>query len=232
LRAGSWAANRIAAMSDANLADPVDAVAEGVIVPWIEYLMHMVKTEMPIQEIRDILGTKYDDQIIREIDYEQFLDVDYEIEVLAGQKLLAKQGIMQLIPFFLQLVQQPQLLQYQHEIGKTVDFQAIMDVLMEMGELQGQPDFFRDLTPQEIAMMQQANPASQRTQQAVAQETVRGQNKLKEIGAQTEADITKKAAETALEHASGAVALNRAAGLEERKTDEGILENGVGGQIQ
>lgn len=223
-------ASRIASMSDANLSDPVDAVAEGVIVPWITYLMEMVKLEMPLEEIQEILSDDFDDEIIKAIDYEQFLDSEFDVEVLAGQKLAAKQGILQMIPFFLQIVQQPQLLEYLHQRGETIEFKAIMDVFLQLSELVGQPDFFRPLTPQEMTTIQSMNPGAQRVQAATAVEEQRGKNKLQEIGAQTQANVTEKAAEVALEHASGSVALERAAGLEERKTDEQALEGGVPGQ--
>lgn len=225
-------ASRIASMSDANLSDPVDALAEGIIIPWIKYLMEMVKTKMPLAEIREILSDDFDDEIIEAIDMEQFLDADFDVEVLAGQKLAAKQGILQMIPFFLQIVQQPQLLEYLHQRGETIEFKAIMDVFLQLSELVGQPDFFRPLTLEEKQSIQNTNPGAQRVQAAVATEAERGKNKLQEIGAQTQADVTKKAAEVALEHASGSVALERASGLEERKTDEHILEGGLPDQTQ
>lgn len=224
-------ASRIAAMSDANITDPVDAVAEGVIIPWIKYLMEQVKTKMPLQEIRDILSDQFDDAVIDEIDFEQFLDVDFEVDVLAGQKLQAKQGIMQMIPFFLQIVQQPQLLEYLHQRGETVEFKAIIDLLLQLSELTGQPDFFRPLTPAEKQNIQTMNPGAQRVQATMAAEQAKGKNKLDQIGAQGQVDLTNKTAEIALEHAAGSVPLERAEGLLERKNDEGYLQNGVGGAI-
>lgn len=225
-------AARVAAMSDQNIADPVDSVANGVIIPTVEFLIHMVKTKMPLQEIRDLLSSKHAAIIEKAIDQESFLASEFEVAVLAGQKLAAKQGIQQLIPFFLQIVQQPQLLQFLHERGDTVDFTVIMDLLLQVSELSQQPDIFRALTPRERVMVKQMNQGAQRMQALAAQENLKGQNKIKEIQAKGEVDLGNKAATIAMERIGEGIPLTRATGLVERSSDEDVLRHGLPDAMQ
>ena len=222
-------AGRIAEMSDANLSDPVDAFAEGVIVPFILFLMEMVKDRMPLDEIRQILREKLAKAIIEEIDFEQFLNVEYEVDVLAGQKLALRAALTQVIPFFEQIVQQPQILEYLHQRGETIDFREILSVYLQMSALNMQPDVFRKLSPQEMQTVQQMNPNTAKLSAQIAVEKQRGQNKLQEVAAKGQTDLATKAAEVAMEHYSGGAALERAEGMSERKTDEQEFEGGIQG---
>ena len=141
-------------------------MADHVIVPWIEFLVEIVKNRMPLQEIRDVLGEKHAAVIEKAIDLDQFLNAEFEVNVLAGQKLMAREGIQQLIPLFLQIVQQPQLLEYLHQRGETVDFKVMMDLMMQVSQVEQSASIFRALTPQEkqqIAADQPRNTARART---------------------------------------------------------------------
>lgn len=220
-------ASRIAQQSDQSIADPVDSVAEGVIVPVIEFLIKMVKERMPLKEIRDILSAKYAAVIEKAIDQDQFLDAEFEVAVLAGQKLAAKQGIQQLIPLFLQILQQPQLLEYLHQRGETIAFDVMMDLMMQVSELQQQPDIFRALTDAEKQQLQQMNPGAQKVQSAAMLEKLKGANKQAEIHTKGEVDLANKAAEIGMQHLSEGIPLERATGLLERGEDESALRSGL-----
>lgn len=231
LRSATGAA-RMASMSDQNIADPVDSFANGVIIPVVKFLIHMVKTKMPLQEIRELLSAKHAAVIETAINQEQFLAAEFEVTVLAGQKLAAKQGIQQLIPFFLQIVQQPQLLEFLHERGDTVDFGVIMDLLLQVSELTQQPDIFRKLTPRERAMVKAMNPGVQKLQSQAQLENLKGANKQKEIAAKGEVDLANKTAELAMAKTSEGIPLIRATGLLERTEDEHALSGGMPDAMQ
>ena len=220
-------ASRIAGMSDQNVADPIDSFADGVIIPTVEFLVRMVKLKMPLQEIRDILSTKHAAVIEEAVALDQFLNASFEVDVLAGQKLAAKQGIQQLIPLFLQIVQQPQLMEYLHQRGQTIDFGVMVDLMMQVSELTQQPDIIRDLTDDEKKQIQQMNPGIQKVQGELAKEKMKGENQKEAIQTKGQVDLGVKAAETVMEHASNGIPLARAAGLNERADDEQILKNGL-----
>lgn len=222
--------NRIGSKNDENISDPVDNVSEGVIVPVVEFVMWVVKEEMPLWEIREILSESDAKIVLDMVEEEQFMNAEFDVDVLAGQKLQAKQGIQQLIPIFLQILQQPQLLEYLHQRGQTVDFGVILDLMMQVAELQGQEDIIRDLTPDEMKTVQQLNPNAQRAQTAVQVEQLKNQGKVQAIHTQSQDDLANKAAEIAMEHTAAGIPLARATGLVERSQDEAYLRGQIPSQ--
>src|SRR5208337_4403217 len=225
-------ASRVASMSDQTVADPVDSFADGIIIPTVNFLVQWVREKMPMREIREILSVKHAAVIEQAIDADEFVNAEFEVDVLAGQKLAARAGIAQLIPFFLQIVQQPQLMQYLHERGETIDFAVIADLFMQVSELTQQEDIFRKLTRQEFQMIQAMNPGAQKVQGALAVEQVRGKNKQDEIQKKGDVDLANKGAEIAMEHVAGSTPLIRAEGLLERGTDKNDLQNGLPDTMQ
>ena len=225
-------ASRVAGMSDQNVADPVDSFANGVIIPLVEFIVQCVKTKMPLAEIREILSEKHAKLIEEAVDFDQWLDATFEVDVLAGQKLAARAGIQQLIPFFLQLAQQPQLLDYLHQRGETIDFGVIEDLFMQVGDLSQQPDIFRPLTPRERVAIKQMNPGVQKVVGQMQLEQQKGQNKQAEIQKKGEVDMANKAAEIAMQHTADGIPLTRATGLVERAQDEEMLRHGIPDMMQ
>lgn len=219
-------AARISQMVDENISDPVDAVADGIIIPVIEFLIWVVKEKMPLAEIREILSDSDAEIILEAVEEEQFLNAEFEVDVLAGQRLQAKAGIQQLIPMFLQILQQPQLLEFLHQRGETVDFGVILDLMMQVSELEGEEDIIRPLTQQEMNIVSKLNPNAQRGQTAVQVEAIKGKNKLAAISAQGQTDLANKAAEIAMSHTADGIEYDRAEGLLERGQDEKFLQNG------
>jgi len=224
--------NRLGNKADEVLSEPISNV-EGVMVRWYRFLWWIVQTKMPIAEIRRILSKKYADAIISKIDPEKLVNAEFNIKILAGQKLAAKASIQQLIPFLLQLLQQPQLMEFMHQKGKTINFSSIEKIFMRVSELQGAEDIIVDLTPEEMQQVQATNPAAQRTQSAAAIEALRGKNKLQAIDAKGQADtqlaVVKAAADKAAERLEGPQEFEEAEGRLERNTDMGELANGVPG---
>ena len=219
-------ASRIASKADENIADPVDAVSEGVIVRLIYWLMEMVKENMPLWEVREILSDKFAQFIEDEAFLGTFMNAEFEVTVFAGQKLQTRQGIQQILPFFMQVVQQPQLLDFLHQRGDTIDFATIVDLFMQVADLQQQPDIIRPLTDQEKQMLQQSNPQMQKNQSDLQVEQLRGQNKIQEIHEKAKDDLATTLTEKAMERTQEGLPLNRAMALTERGQDENILKAG------
>jgi hypothetical protein len=217
--------NRVGSKADENVSDPI-AHIEGVITRWLMFLWEMVLEEMPISEIRQILSDKFGEAILKEIDPETLLNAKFNIKILAGQKLAAKANIMQLVPFLLQLVQQPQLMQFLHEKGWTINFKAIEDLFMQMSELQGRDDIFIPLTAQEKQQVAAMNPNAMKAQIAAMLEHLKGQNRLQEIQAKGALDLQHTVVDKSLEHVSGSVPLELAEARTARNEDMGILKNG------
>lgn len=224
--------NRLGNKADDNVSEPIRHI-EGIMVRWYRFLWWLIQTKIPIAEIRQILSKKYADTIINKIDPERLINAEFNIKILAGQKLAAKASIQQLIPFLLQLLQQPQLLEYMHQKGKTINFAAIEQIFMRVTELQGAEDIFVDLTPEEMENVKALNPAAQRTQAATAVEQVRGENKLKEVQAkganEVQTAVVKAAADKAAERVEGPEQFENAEARLERNVDLGELQSGIPG---
>jgi hypothetical protein len=159
--------------------------------------------------------------------------MEFNIKVLAGQKLAAKAAISQLIPFLLQLLQQPQLMEYMHQKGWTINFLAIEKIFLRVSELQGAEDIIVPLTDQEKQQVAQLNPNAQRVQAAALLEKLRGANKQQEIAAKGAQDQKQAVLESALSHVAGEVPLENefalAEGRVDRNTDMQELQNGIPG---
>lgn len=220
--------NRVGGKADENISKPVQFESMAL-ERFIYFLIDQVRLKMPLQEIRDILRKKYAKEIVDEIDMEVFLDAAFMVDVLAGQRLMAKQAIQQLIPFILQILQQPTIQQYYNAIGMKLDYAALFSILIRMSELDGNIDnIFVPMTPRERAMYKQNSPGAQKVQGQLAVESQRGKNKLEEVAARTEGEQQTELVKAAAKRLEGSTQLENAEGRLERNTDMGILQNGVG----
>jgi len=219
-------AERLANKADENVAEPVKQL-ETVIKRWLEYLWDKVLEDMPVREIREILSARFGETIVDQIDPETLQNAEFSIKILAGQKLAAKAAIAQLIPFLLQLVQQPQLLQFLHQIGDTVNFRAIVKLFLQVSELAGREDLITKLTPQQQQMVAQQQPGVAMAQAHMAVEKQKGQNKLAEVQAKGAADLQNTIVDKGMERLAGDLPLELAESRLARNTDMDFLQGGL-----
>ena len=220
--------NRLGNKADENISDPLSQ-CETIVRRWLEFLWIMICEQMPTREIREILSAKFGEAIVAKIKPETLLNADFSIKILAGQKLAAKAAIAQLIPFLLQLTQQPQLLQFMHDKGWTVDFLNIEKIFMRMSELQGAEDIIRKLTPEEQAKISDNNPATMKAQIQELLENLKGKNKIAEVQEQGKQKLQQTLVEKTMDHIEGSVPLNRAEARLSRNTDMNELAGGIPG---
>jgi hypothetical protein len=224
--------NRLGNKADDNVAGPINNIS-GIMTRWYRFLWWIVQTKMDLREIREILSKKFSAAIISKIDPERMINAEFNIKILAGQKLAAKAAIQQLIPFLLQLLQQPQLLEFMHQKGSTINFAAIEKIFMRVSELQGAEDIIVPLTPEEKQQVAALNPAVQRTQAATAVENTRGKNKIDQIEAKGAVDtklaIVKPLVDKAAEKLEGSTEFEDAEGRLERNVDMSELAGGIPG---
>lgn len=218
--------NRLGNKADENISDPV-AQLETVVKQWLKFLWIMICEQMPTREIREILSDKFGEAIVAKINPRTLLNADFNIKILAGQKLAAKASIEQLIPFLLQLTQQPQLLQFMHEKGWTINFLNIERIFMRMSELQGAEDIIVPLTDEEKKNIQQNNPAAMKAQIEMLMEKLKGQNNITAIQEKGKQEIQRTVVDKAMDHVDGSVPLELAEARTARNTDMGILQNGI-----
>ena len=218
--------NRVGGQADQQVAKPV-LFESNALERWIKFLVDMVKLKMPLEEIRRILRKKYADAILKTIDLDQLLSAEFEVNVLAGQRMMAKQAIQQLIPFILQIIQQPQIQNFYNQIGMVLDYEDLFSILIRMSELDGNIDnIFRAMTPQESATFKENNPGAQKVQGQLQVEQLKGKNKLAEKAAEGQNQIVQTLVEKAAEHNESAIPLEEAFGRSERQSDIGQFNAG------
>lgn len=218
-------AQRIASKADESLSDPI-AHIEIVIERWLQFLWERVLEDMPLQEIRRILSDKYGEKILDTIDAETFMCAEFNIRVLAGQKLAHRVAVAQLIPFLLSLVQQPQLMQFMHEKGETINFSAIAKLYVEMSELQGRQDLIIPLTPQQQQSIAAMNPNAMKLQVMQAIEQLKNEGKLQAIDKENQGKLYNTIVDKLMDHAAGLQPLEQAQARTTRNEDADILQNG------
>jgi hypothetical protein len=215
---------RAGSKADDTVADPI-AHLEWVIERWLNFLWDRVLEDMPIAEIRRILSDKFGEAILEQIDTEEFLGAEFNIKILAGQKLQAKAAILQLIPFLIQILSQPQLMEWLHQKGWTVNFKSIEDIFQRMSELQSWQDIFVRLTHEEMQSVQSMNQGAQRAQADVAKEKLRGQNELAKVQEQGKNAVQETILEKAIDRLGPEQLLRTEATLE-RQADTTMLTGG------
>jgi cold shock CspA family protein len=112
-----------------------------------------------------------------------------------------------------------------------VNFKSIEDIFQRMSELQGSQDIFVRLSDEEMKNVQQMSQGAQRVQAQVAQEKIRGENKLKEVAAEGANKTQEQILDKALERIGPDQLLNAEARIE-RNGDVQMLNEGppqVGG---
>jgi hypothetical protein len=218
--------NRVGGKADEQVAKPV-LYESWALERFIYFLIDQVRLKMPLEEIRQILRRKYSAAIVKDIDMDQFINAEFAVNVLAGQRMMAKQAIQQLIPFILQILQQPMIQQYYNAIGMKLDYAALFSILIRMSELDGNIDnIFVPMTDKEKQTYQQNSPGAQKVQGQIAVEQARGKNKLAEVQAQTQGDVVKSLVEKAAEHNESSIPLEEAFGRSERIGDVAQFQAG------
>lgn len=219
---------RVGGKADESISKPV-LFESNALERFIYFLIDQVRLKMPLEEIRRILAAKYSKEIISAIEMEEFVCAEFAVNVLAGQRLMAKQAIQQLIPFILQILQQPQIQAFYNQLGMKLDYAALFDILIRMSELDGNIDnIFTPMTEQEKQSYQQNSPGAQRVQGQIAVEQQRGKNKLAEVDEKGQVDLGTKLALSAADRLQGGTEFENAEGRLERNTDIAELQNGVG----
>lgn len=194
----------------------IEQFLELVFVPVLgDFLIHCHENLQP-EEIQQILsdqdGKEYSGNVL------DVYNADYNIEIIAGTKLTAKQAAMQIAPIFMQFLQNQAVQESLQVQGKKFDYATWTEDLFEIAGLGSESEYFVNLTTEDLKRMQEKNQALQAAQGKVAQ-----------IGTQHAADLDsidqKAAAQGQLAVLKSVVKRDETAGL-------AALEGGGGGVSQ
>lgn len=201
-RSGTGAGN-LAMASATRLQGPVGHFVDGVMLPFLKMLRDMVCERMPLAEIRAILGERLGPEFeLSEEDLDDFLNSDYEMEILAGAHLAAKKAMAQALPYMVTILENPHLVQQLNAMGWAVDVKELFEMFLEMSEWKNNRNVIRPMTPQEKSQFEKMNPGLQKLQEQQGLVEAKHKAKAAEIDQQQEARLAHDLVLTAGDKAS------------------------------
>lgn len=189
-RTATGAAN-MAAASASRLQGPLGHFINQVFLPFIRVMDRMVNLEMPIEQIREVLGEELGEEFFQMVDeadkregdfMDEFLNAKMTYEVLAGTYMAARKAMAQALPLITQIFENPQLLQQLENAGWIIDVKELFEMFMEVSGWKNQRTLIRKMTPEEEKRMAQMNSGMQKMagQQQMEEQKFRNQQQLED----------------------------------------------------
>lgn len=185
---------------------PVDNIADQILIPWIYQLIELVKDQMPIEQIREILGEELGSSFV--LDEEKFLNANMDCEVLAGALLAARTQLAQWLPLAIQLFENPALMSQLADISQEyVDISELFRMMVDVSGLPNTRDIIKKMTP-EMKQRQKANNAAlQKIQGQMALENQKDQHNKENIDLKAQDRAAGRVLEQSLEKPEEAAAM-------------------------
>lgn len=156
-------AQRVTGLTEQALQRPTRSAAESQVraqasFSRIQYFVENMETTVLECLLRDMhtLNRTYLDpnQLIvaldgAEIDPLEVFGAEVKPKIRAGSRMESRSGLLQVFPAVYQTLANPGLLNQLQQMGKTVDFAEILDILLEATGYKERAELIRDLTPQE-----------------------------------------------------------------------------------
>lgn len=156
MRSGTGAA-LVGQASASRLDGPVERFIRQVLVPWLYEMDQlnnkMLPTKILLEVLGEILGQAF------KVDHIKFRNAKIEYDALAGAHLGAKKEMAQFLPFVMQLVNNPTLMEMATEQGLAFDFKAWFDQFSHMAGYAFSQPFFVKATPQQMQKRAANSPA-------------------------------------------------------------------------
>lgn len=172
MRSGTGAA-LVGQASASRLDGPVERFIRQVFIPWIYQMDELNNKLLPTQILNEVLGEEIGQEF--KVDHIKFRNAKIEYEVLAGAHLGAKKEMAQFMPFVMQLVNNPTLMEQAAESGLKFNFKGWFDTFSDLAGHKFAQNFFVPMQPQEQKQKLMQTPAAiqaakaQQSQQAEIQ---------------------------------------------------------------
>jgi hypothetical protein len=92
----------------------------------------------------------------RDIDPIAIFGADVKPKIRAGSRMESRGGLLQVFPTIYQSLVNPALLSQLAAVGKTVDFAAVLDIMLETTGYKERTELIRDMTEQEQQQLAQS----------------------------------------------------------------------------
>src|SRR5579863_4595261 len=156
MRSGTGAA-LVGQASASRLDGPVERFIRQVFVPWLYQMDELNNKLLPTKILNDVLGEEIGQEF--KVDHIKFRNAKMEFDVLAGAHLGAKKEQAQFLPFVMQLVNNPTLMEQAAEQGLNFNFKAWFDAFSDLAGYSFTQNFFTKMTPAQQQRRQANSPA-------------------------------------------------------------------------
>jgi hypothetical protein len=176
-------AGLIGAAVGGRIQGPIDAIVDQVLIPHLYRLIELVKDQMPMEQLREILGQEMESSF--KLDEEKFLNAEMDCEVLAGALLAARTQLAQWLPLAIQMFENPALMEQLMDVAEEyVDIGALFRMMVDMSGLPNPRDVIKKMTEQMKQKRAAANPAMAKIKGQMMLENQRAGNKAQQIDQQ------------------------------------------------
>jgi len=145
MRSGTGAA-LVGQASASRLDGPVERFIRQILKPWIYQMDELNSEKLPTSILNEVLGEIAPDLKVDHID---FRNAEIEYEVLAGAHLGPKKEMAQFLPFLLNLVNNPTVVEMLAEAGWQFDMQAIFKAMADLSGWKYSQPFLAKMTPEQ-----------------------------------------------------------------------------------
>jgi hypothetical protein len=156
MRSGTGAA-LVGQASASRLDGPVERFIRQVFVPWLYEMDTLNNKMLPTQILNEVLGEEIGKEF--KVDHIKFRNAKIEYDVLAGAHLGSKKEMSQFLPFVMQLVNNPTLMEMAAEQGLQFNFKAWFEQFSHLAGYAFTQNFFIPATAQQQQKRMANSPA-------------------------------------------------------------------------
>lgn len=180
-RSGTGAA-LVGQASASRLDGPMERFIRQVFVPWLYQMDELNNDKLPTSALREILGQEIGEDF--KVDDIAFRKAKVQFDVLAGAHLGAKKEMLQFLPFVLNVVNNPTIMELAAEQGWYFDFIAWFASFCDLAGFKWNQNFFKRMNQQQQQVRAANSPAGiqkQKGAQASSMESQKFQQTQREI---------------------------------------------------
>lgn len=163
MRSGTGAAAVVSANAS-RLDGPTERFVRQIFVPFLYIMDELNNRFLPTDVLQQVL--KDEAGYEKPVDHIKFRNAKMDFEVLAGAHLGPKREMAQFMPFVVQLVNNPTMMQMLQAQGYMFDAPKFVKKWGDISGFKYSSDFFRPMTPQEKQQAAMNSPAALQQQKA------------------------------------------------------------------
>jgi hypothetical protein len=193
MRSGTGA--QLVGQANASRLDgPVSRFINQIFVPFLYEMDQMNNQYLPTSVLRKILDDEGLENL-KELDHNAWRNAKLKYEVLAGAHLGPRKEMTQFMPFLIQIVNNPTLMDSAGEDGKVFSFKHFFKSMADLAGWKYSQDFFTDMTPEQKQKHAAKQPAAMQQAQAQAQGQMQDKKFQQEQEMQNQKDLGRAANE-------------------------------------